>query len=91
LAARGERLWCRGSQRGGELRRPEVGTVGDLERGQRVDPRLSRGGGPLVGSFALPSRLGGVGVELEHAEDMGEHSGHVPAGAVGKAGPIFGR
>ncbi len=36
--------------------------LGDLQRGECVDPRLAGGRGPLAGSCRLPGGLSGVGV-----------------------------
>lgn len=77
------------AQRALELVRCQVRVLAHLQGGHRVQPQAPGPGGGLGGGLDLPGPLFGIGLQLEHAEQVPEHGPDIPAGAVGRPRPVL--
>jgi len=59
-----------------------------LQRGHRVQPQAPGPRGDLGSGFDLPGPLFGIGLQLEHAEQVPEHGPDIPAGAIRRLCPV---
>ena len=69
-------------QRALELVRAQVCMLAHLQGGHRVQAQAPGSRGDLGGGLDLPGPLFGIGLQLEHAEQVPEHRPDIPAGAV---------